>query len=62
MWGAVEIKVPPHWRVVGNVMPILGAFEDKTISPATGPVLLVRGAAMMGSIVVKNVTDAPASR
>jgi hypothetical protein len=62
MWGAVEIKVPPHWRVVGNVMPILGGFEDKTTSPPTGPVLLVRGAAMMGAIVVKNVIDASTPR
>ncbi len=57
-WGGVEIIVPDHWRVVGNVMPLLGGFDDKTASRPTGPVLLVRGAAIMGAIVVKNVSDA----
>ncbi|HEX2836240.1 MAG TPA: DUF5668 domain-containing protein [Thermoanaerobaculia bacterium] len=61
-WGGVEIIVPDHWRVVGSVMPLLGGFDDKTVSPATGPVLLVRGAAVMGAIVVKNVRDASAPR
>lgn len=56
MWGGVEIFVPPHWRVVGNVLPIMGAFIDKT-TPATGntgPVLQVRGTVLMGGIEVKN--------
>ncbi|HYC90665.1 MAG TPA: DUF5668 domain-containing protein [Thermoanaerobaculia bacterium] len=56
MWGAVEIFVPPHWRVVGNVLPIMGAFVDKT-TPATGtagPRLQVRGTVLMGGIEVKN--------
>lgn len=61
-WGGVEIIVPDHWRVVGSVMPLLGGFDDKTVSPTTGPVLLVRGAAIMGAIVVKNVRDASAPR
>jgi hypothetical protein len=61
-WGGVEIIVPDHWRIVGSVMPLLGGFDDKTISPSTGPVLIVRGAAVMGAIVVKNVNDASAAR
>ncbi len=61
-WGAVEITVPSHWRVVSTVMPLLGGYEDKTIAPPTGPALLIRGAAVMGAIVVKNVSDASTSR
>lgn len=56
LWGGVEVFVPPHWRVVGNVLPIMGAFIDKT-TPATGttgPVLQVRGTVVMGGIEVKN--------
>lgn len=55
MWGAVEIKVPPHWRIVGHVMPIMGAFEDNTHPTGdAGPILTIRGSAIMGGIDVKN--------
>ncbi len=56
LWGGVEIFVPPHWRVVGNVFPLMGAFVDKT-TPAngnSGPVLQIRGTVVMGGIEVKN--------
>lgn len=54
-WGGVEIKVPADWRVVGKVMPLMGSFEDKTHSTSTtGPVLVVRGVAVMGSVEVRN--------
>lgn len=55
MWGGIEIKVPPHWRVVGNVLPIMGAFEDNTHpSGEPGPTIMIRGTAIMGGIDVKN--------
>jgi hypothetical protein len=56
LWGGVEIFVPPHWRVVGNVLPLMGSFVDKTTPAAgtIGPVLQVRGTAVMGGIEVKN--------
>ncbi len=55
MWGAVEIQVPPHWRVVASVLPIMGAFEDNTHPTGeTGPTLTIRGTAIMGGIEVKN--------
>jgi predicted membrane protein len=55
IWGGVEIKVPPHWRVVGSVLPIMGAFVDNT-HPAgePGPTIQIRGTAIMGGIDVKN--------
>ena len=55
-WGGVEIKVPATWRVVSQVMPLMGAYEDNTASKGdgTGPTLVVRGLAIMGGIEVKN--------
>ena len=55
MWGGIEIKVPENWRVVGQVMPLMAGFEDKsTHRTGTGPVLIVRGTVIMGSIEIKN--------
>ncbi|HEX9984832.1 MAG TPA: DUF5668 domain-containing protein [Thermoanaerobaculia bacterium] len=61
-WGGIEITVPHNWRVVGQVMPLMGGFVDNTVSGGSGPVLTVRGAAVMGAVEVKNSGDAPASR
>lgn len=55
LWGGVEITVPENWRVVGQVMPLMGGFENKTrASGASGPVLIVKGTAVMGAVEVKN--------
>jgi hypothetical protein len=55
MWGGVEIKVPPHWRIVGDVLPVMGAFQDNTHPTGEpGPTLVIRGTAIMGGIDVKN--------
>jgi hypothetical protein len=53
-WGGVEIKVPPHWRVDGQVLPLMGSFEDKTVPAGDGPTVLIRGTAIMGAVEVKN--------
>ena len=54
-WGGVEIVVPENWRIDGKVMPLMGAFEDNTKNKdANGPVLTIRGTAIMGAIEVKN--------
>ena len=59
MWAGIEIKVPPGWRVVSKVVPLMGAFEDKTPPPirvsdaAPAKTLLVRGFVVMGGIEVK---------
>jgi predicted membrane protein len=52
--GGIEIMVPMSWRVVANVLPIMGGFEDKTRPGDSGPTLTVRGTAIMGAIVVQN--------
>ena len=55
LMGGIEIWVPQGWRVVGNVLPIMGAFEDKSAaSNDAGPTLIVRGTAVMGGVEVKN--------
>jgi predicted membrane protein len=55
LMGGVEIVVPSGWRIVANVLPIMGAFEDNTVNGSdSGPALIVRGTAVMGSIEVKN--------
>jgi predicted membrane protein len=54
-WGGIEIRVPPHWRVIGNVLPIMGAFIDNTHPTGEpGPKLMIRGTAIMGGVDVKN--------
>ena len=54
--GGIELRVPSDWRVVGRVMPFMGAFEDHTTPPpaGTGKRLVVRGLACMGAVEVKN--------
>lgn len=55
MWGGVEITVPANWKIVGNVLPLMGSFEDNTRhNGEPGPTMTVRGTVIMGSIEVKN--------
>ncbi len=55
-WGGIEIKVPESWQVRGEVIPLMGGFEDKT-RPKPGAVegtLVIRGFAIMGGVEVSN--------
>ena len=56
MWGGVDVRVPEDWTVVVEGVPILGAFVDKTVhaSASSRKVLVIRGAAIMGGVEVKN--------
>jgi predicted membrane protein len=57
--GGFEIIVPPTWKVIMEISPVLGGFEDKT-RPNTGDSaarLYVRGFVMMGGVEVKNPRD-----
>ena len=56
MWGGIDLIVPPEWRVVSEVTPILGVFQDGTVVPAdpNAPTLVIRGAVVMGGIEVRN--------
>jgi hypothetical protein len=53
-WGGIEIKVPEGCTVDAQVVPVMGAFENKVDSPAVpgGPRLVLRGHAIMGAVVV----------
>lgn len=59
MWAGIELQVPPDWRVVSKVVPLMGAFEDKTpprTSLAEGvpaKTLLVKGFVVMGGVEIK---------
>jgi predicted membrane protein len=53
MWGGIEIRVPPDWKVVSDVSPIMGSYEDDTQPPKeTSKRLRIRGAVVMGGIEV----------
>lgn len=59
MWAGIEITVPRDWVVVNRGVPLLGAFEDSTPSPADGatdarPRLVVNGLALMGGVEIKH--------
>jgi hypothetical protein len=53
-WGGIDIRVPAGWKVIDQVNPILGGFEDSTVPPhENAPRLIVRGSAIMGGVEVK---------
>jgi predicted membrane protein len=55
-WGGIKFKVPEQWTVVGKVVPLMGAYEDKTRPPKheTTKRLVIRGTAIMGGVEVVN--------
>jgi predicted membrane protein len=56
LMGGFEIIVPDTWKVIMEISPFMGGFEDKTRpNPGdTAPRLYVRGFVMMGGVEVKN--------
>jgi predicted membrane protein len=55
MWGGIILKVPTDWTVISSVDPILGGFDDKTLTPREDSKrLVVRGTVLMGGIEVRN--------
>jgi predicted membrane protein len=54
-WGGVEVIVPRNWKVLSQVVPVMGAYEDNTKpNGEPGPTLTIRGTAIMGAIEVKS--------
>ncbi len=54
-WGGIVIKVPEDWSIVNRGTALMGAIEDKTISPAGGSKrLIITGTAIMGGVEIKN--------
>ena len=56
LMGGIELYVPGDWTVRNEGMAILGAIEDNRKETAGNPgkVLILRGAAVMGGIELKN--------
>lgn len=54
-WGGIVIKIPADWSVVNRGMALMGAMEDKTISPTVATKrLIISGTAIMGGVEIKN--------
>lgn len=53
--GGIEFKLPSHMRIQNDVSAILGGtdVEGNMASDATGPILTVRGSAILGGINFK---------
>lgn len=56
--GGIVLVVPRGWTVVNEATPVMGAIEDHTEPPAAGAprrdTLVLRGAAVMGGIEIRN--------
>ncbi|MBC7985043.1 MAG: hypothetical protein H7Y02_14440 [Candidatus Obscuribacterales bacterium] len=54
--GGVEIYAPSDWTVTNQILPMLGAAEDKRRPVATPSTktLVVRGTVVMGGVEIKN--------
>jgi len=54
--GGIELRVPADWTVKNEVFAILGGIDDSRVQTAGNPskVLVLRGAAIMGGIEIKN--------
>jgi len=58
VFGSIELRVPETWRVTVHAPSIFGSIEDKTLANKTpgfdGPSLFITGAAVFGSIEIKD--------
>jgi len=58
IFGGFEIRVPPNWMVVNEVVGVFGGTADETRPPLPEALLVkrlvVRGAAVFGGVGIKN--------
>jgi hypothetical protein len=54
MWGGIEIKVPPGWEVIVDVVPVMGGIDARTSAARGGRQLIVRGLVWMAGLEVRN--------
>jgi predicted membrane protein len=53
--GAVEIRVPSHWRVEVEARPVLGAVENRTHEPVDATrTLVVQADVVLGGLEIRN--------
>jgi predicted membrane protein len=56
-WGSIEIVVPDDWEIVSEVTPIMAGFEARSGTNADPRKrLIIRGAALMAGIEVRNAS------
>jgi hypothetical protein len=48
--GVVRVLAPPGWRVSVAGTPLLGSYTGPSVGSAAGPVIVVRGAAVLGAV------------
>lgn len=51
--GSVELRVPEGVRVQASGVPILGSIDNRTTGNGDGPVIEIKGVALLGSIEAK---------
>jgi hypothetical protein len=56
LMGGMEIRVPDHWAVSAEILPLMGGCEDHTEIHGDEPRkhLIIKGLAIMGGIEVRN--------
>ncbi len=53
--GGITLKVPPDWTIVLHGTPIMGGFDEKTITPPNNSKrLIIKGYVIMGGVEVRN--------
>jgi predicted membrane protein len=53
--GGISLKVPTDWTVIMHGTPIMGGFDEKTVTPPDGSKrLIIKGYAVMGGVEVRN--------
>ncbi|MES2901686.1 MAG: DUF5668 domain-containing protein [Pseudomonadota bacterium] len=53
--GGITLKVPPDWTIVMHGTPIMGGFDEKTITPPDNSKrLIIKGYVIMGGVEVRN--------
>ncbi len=53
--GGITLKVPPDWTIVMHGTPIMGGFDEKTITPPDNSKrLIIKGYVVMGGVEVRN--------
>lgn len=63
IWGGVDVRVPPKWRVVTEAAAYLGDVrrdvEGQADLPQDAPTLIVNARAVMGGIHISNEARTP---
>ncbi len=63
LWGGVEVRIPPKWKVVSDTAAFMGevrlALEGQDDLMSDAPALAVNARSIMGGTVVTNEAKTP---